>query len=402
MATISKRQKDGKVVSYKFRVFFGNTEDGKQIVKYKQWKPPIGLTPSKAEKAAERAAAAWEKEERIKYQQDVKDPQKAKEREIEQCRTDFADFVYNTWFPICINDGAHKATTITFYTQIAEKITDYFKGAALQRITSLDIKKYIIYLQTEFINARGRHASPKTVRDYYCFLALVFKFAVQNDYIIKNPMEKVECPKLPRRKVDALTKDEARRFFELLPSCSLEFRCILYILITTGIRRGELCGLKWSDIDFNEGTISVKRNVTYTSISGLVVDTPKTAASIRTIPIVSKVAEQLKEYGKQSNPENNRDYYVFQGKEGPYIPRYPDFLADKVRRFMKKNGLPNMSPHDLRHTCATLLLSNGADIKSVQEILGHTDASTTLNFYVRADIQNMKNATEKLAAAFNL
>jgi site-specific recombinase XerD len=69
---------------------------------------------------------------------------------------------------------------------------------------------------------------------------------------------------------------------------------------------------------------------------------------------------------------------------------------------MKVNGLPDMSPHDLRHSCATLLLSSGADVKSVQEILGHTNASTTLNFYVKADINQMQAATNKLAAAFGL
>ena len=82
----------------------------------------------------------------------------------------------------------------------------------------------------------------------------------------------------------------------------------------------------------------------------------------------------------------------------PFDPHHPDFATDHLKKFMKKIGLPDMSPHDLRHTGASLLLQSGADIKSVQDILGHADASTTLNFYVKSDMNNMRTATEN---AFN-
>ena len=85
-----------------------------------------------------------------------------------------------------------------------------------------------------------------------------------------------------------------------------------------------------------------------------------------------------------------------------FVPRNPDAVTRRVKRFMKNSGLPDMSPHDLRHSCATLLLSSGADIKSVQEILGHANASTTLNFYVKSDFKQMQSASAKFAAAFNL
>ena len=85
-----------------------------------------------------------------------------------------------------------------------------------------------------------------------------------------------------------------------------------------------------------------------------------------------------------------------------YFPKDPNAVTRRVKRFMKNSGLPDLSPHDLRHSCATLLLSQGADIKSVQEILGHSDASTTLNFYVKSNIQQMRSATDKLSTAFNL
>ena len=97
-----------------------------------------------------------------------------------------------------------------------------------------------------------------------------------------------------------------------------------------------------------------------------------------------------------------KEAYLFPGVASVFEPRDPNSITRRLKRFMKQHSLPDLSPHDLRHSCATLLLANGADIKSVQEILGHADASTTLNFYVKSDLQQMKTATDKFASAFNL
>ena len=108
--------------------------------------------------------------------------------------------------------------------------------------------------------------------DTRCLLytSLVFGFAEEQELITKNPMDKVECPKLQKKKVDALTQEQAQQFFSLLPSVPLDFRCMLYLFITTGLRRGELLGLQWGDIDFDNLTIEIKRNVTYTKRNGIV------------------------------------------------------------------------------------------------------------------------------------
>lgn len=400
MASITPKKKNGKVISYKFKACVGRDEFGKQIFRCSTWKVPEGLIPSRVEKVAHKAAAEWERQARDEYQKDVDNPERIKERHAAKSRTDFADFVRNIWFPICICDGEHKPTTVAFNKNIANIITGYFRGKAIQTITGTDIQKYLIYLRTEYHSALGKPLAPKSIRHHYATLANIFSFAIKQEIILKNPMDTVDCPKTPKKKVDAFTEEQARRFFSYLDDCPLDFRCMLNLLITTGIRCGELMGLQWGDIDFEHHILSINRSVTYTPASGIVVSTPKTDCSFRQIPMIPSVASLLLEF--RNGTQWSKQDYLFPKEGDPSLARDPNSVTRRVKRFMRLHNLPDMSPHDLRHSCATLLLSNGADIKSVQEILGHSNASTTLNFYVRSDLQQMKSATDKFANAFGL
>ena len=402
MATVIENKKNGKTVSFKFRAYLGRNEIGKQINKYTTWFAPDGLTPAKALKAAEQAAEEWETKIKEEYERDVLDPIRVREREINEGKTPFTVFINDIWFPIAICDGEHKATTVEFYRNICKLSETYFKDRVIQKITSRDLQLFLNYLRTTYKTANGNRLSQKTIRHHYRYLTSVFSFAYKQEFITTNPMDKVDCPKLPKKKVDALTQEQAEQFFSVIQKCSLDFKCMLFLMATTGVRRGELLGLQWRDIDFDKLTVDIKRNVTYTPQSGTIVDTPKTECSIRTIPLIPSVATMLKEYKAEKQRNFKSKDFVFPSDKGNSIPRDPNSFTCRVKRFMKANNLPDLSPHDLRHSCATLLLSNGADIKSVQSILGHTDASTTLNFYVRSDLQNMKNATDKLSSAFGI
>ena len=144
--------------------------------------------PCREEKMAQKAAAEWERQARDEYQKDLQNPERIKERQAAKDRTEFADFVHNTWFPICICNGEHKPTTVAFNKHISNVIADYFRGKAIQTISGTDIQKYLIHLRTTYKTTQGKPLAPKTIRHHYATLANVFSFAVKQEIITKNPI----------------------------------------------------------------------------------------------------------------------------------------------------------------------------------------------------------------------
>lgn len=347
MATITPKEKDGKIIAFKFRTCVGRDENGRQVSRTTTWQVPENLSMVRLEKAAQRAAADWEKQARAEYEKDLYDPERIKAREVDRTKTDFVRFVLEEWYPICIDNGERKPKTVSFYHDTTKNIVAHFQGQIVQKISAPAIQKFLIYLRTE------KNFAPQNVHHHYRTLNMIFAYAVRQELIVKNPMDKVDRPKLARKRVDALTQEEAAAFFAALQEQPLDFRCLLHLLITTGIRRGECIGLKWGDLDEKCGTITIQRNVVYTPQSGVVVGTPKTAASVRVIPIMQSTLSMLlilKVRRKRENPGTIlADSFIFPGEAGIFEARDPNAVTRRVKRFMKAHGLPDLSPHDLRH-----------------------------------------------------
>ncbi|MCC8122829.1 MAG: site-specific integrase [Oscillospiraceae bacterium] len=400
MASISENVKDGKVVSYKFKACLGREKNSKQIFKCITWYPPENLTLAKIPKAAKVEADIWEREARQAFIQEQK------MAEYQRTHYTFSGFVNDVWFPLCVRDGSHRASTIAFYGYALKIILPYFDDVFLHEITGIKVNEYLNWLRTKYRTKQGKPLAEKTIRHHYGLLSVIFNYAELQEIITKNPIKRVERPKVTKKPVDALDEEEAAAFLKAVEGCNLDFRCLLQTFITTGLRRSECLGLQWRDIDLDNLIIHVERSATYTKESGIVVAAPKTATSVRTVPIMASMAtllKQLRQQAERQYPDAILDCaFVFGSPADIFAPRDPNAVTRHLNRFIKANGLPNVSPHDLRHTCASLLLSSGANIKSVQEILGHADASTTLNYYVKTDIKQMRTATDKFAAAFNL
>ena len=385
MATIdTRRNKQGEITGYRLRACMGRDEMYRQIWRTTTIPRPEGLTPAKEKKEVQNIADEWEKRQRKEYERT--------HAKTDKDNITFADFVTNHWWTDYVEDGEHKPSTISFFHYMSNDILEYFgPRKKLKQIDTEGIKRYIKYLRTEARTKAGDPYSASTIQHHYKTLVNILDYARRMHYIQNNPcddlIEKDKPHKAKGKTIDFLDPKQARRFIACLEDEPLFWEAFMNVLITTGLRRGEALGLRWMDINPDELTLTVERNVTIdrNSPEKYRVGTTKSGES-RVVPISARVCGllmQLKqEYEEQLKVKMHPSMYIFCRLSDPKKPIYPTEPTRWLRNFVKKHDLPNISPHDLRHTAATLALESKSTLKDVQVLLGHADPSTTMAFYI--------------------
>ena len=245
-------------------------------------------------------------------------------------------------------------------------------------------------------NKFGRTLKHGSILKLYTILNLIFKMAYMDDTIDRNPMDKVQRPKPTKaegkgHEIQAYTGDELKHIIDCLENEPLKWRLFIQLLIYTGCRRGEALGLTWQNVDFKENTITIEKNLCYSPKKGVYVDTPKNGKS-RTIYVDPAIMKLMKEY-RADQKLVTLDGYVFT-QDDTTDPMHPDSPTRYFQRFGKRYGIEDFHPHKLRHSFASVAITNGADIASVSETLGHSDKAVTLNMYTHADAESKKRAVE--------
>ena len=273
--------------------------------------------------------------------------------------------------------------------------------------------KYHNVISNNIIPLLGKYRINKITQDvldnyfqssYFCYLSLSTQNTIY--YIIKSSINNKKISfekytiKKPKCKINYLTNKEEKILIDyILNNINLNNLGIL-ICLYTGIRIGEVCSLKWGDIDFVNNTISINRtsqrisNVSDREISKtkIIVTTPKSINSIRTIPIGISVIDILKSYC------SNKDCYILTGTNNPKDTRV---YEKHFERLLIKCNLRKINFHSLRHTFATRCIESGIDIKSLSEILGHSNYSVTLNIYVHSSIDQKRRSIDKMVEFVN-
>lgn len=383
MANISARKgKDGSVVSYRFRTCVGRDEQYRQIWRTCTIKRPEGLTPAKERREVERLADAWEQEQQESFERNGSAQDKSK--------ITLAEFVRAHWWLDHVLDGTHTPSSIAFYRNMSDDIVAYFgESKKLRAIDAEAVKCYIKYLNTEALTRSGKPYSAATITRHYQTLRNIINYALRFGYLKDDPCRYLSVKDKPRKEtkqIDFLAPKDAQRFLAALESEPLFWRCFMNVLITCGLRRGEANGLQWGDIDGDTFTLNVARNVTIDKNSPDKIHIGETKGKeSRTVPLSPRVYAMLMTFKHEQEEKYNGKLlpsaYIFCSTVNPYAPQYPTVPTRWQARFVKRHNLPNVSPHDLRHTAATLALEGGADLKQVQQLLGHKDPATTMRFY---------------------
>lgn len=228
---------------------------------------------------------------------------------------------------------------------------------------------------------------PKTVRTYISALSAVLSKAVDWGYIERNPVERVDLPSIAGHRAPYLDEPEVRRLLQILQDEPIRWRALVTFDLLSGLRRGELTGLFWSDIDFDAYTLTVRRTANYIPGRGLYLDTPKTITSERMLKLSASAILLLKEYKAWQDHQKELlgdawegiDDRVFTTDSGR--PLAPDSVSQHFRAFIKRTGLQHITIHSLRHTYASLMISDGTPLVIVANQLGHAQTSTTSNIY---------------------
>ena len=445
MATITKRGN-----AYRITVSLGYSLDGKQLRRTMTWVPPEGMTAKQIQKEANRQAVLFEEKCRTGQ---VLDGSIRFADFAEQWFTNYAEKQlrprtvgrYRELMPR-INaaighirlDRLQPHHLMQFYSNleeagIREDGKQRFKGDLRQMLRARSITKTAFAEQAgvspavlasitqgknisaesakRVSDALGEPAdalfeptgndkglSAKTILHHHRLISSILSTAVKWQVIFSNPCERVDPPKVENKEAVYLDEEQTAQLLEALEGESLQHQVIVKLLLYTGMRRGELCGLEWDDIDFDSSTIRVQRSSLYMSGVGVFTDETKNESSQRVMKVSDEAIEMLRVFRSAQRKERLRlgDQWQDSGRiftTWNGAPIRPDTITGWFHKFIAKSGLPPIHVHSLRHTNASLLIAAGTNLQTVAKRLGHANTTTTSKIYSHA----IKSADEAAA-----
>lgn len=459
MANIKKHISKSGRVTYYIRAFDGYDSKGEQIVRSMTWKPPENLTTKQIEKELQRQIIIFEESVKkgtcfdsntrfaeyaeiwlennkppilapktyIRYQSLLKNINAAiGEIKLVKLQSHHLQEFYNNLRENGIKKVGSYAIGIDLRKIMQEKNISRKElaetaGISVSTITAACKLNNHISIESAEKIAQGLDMpltkvfqvqnetgglSSKTILHHHRLISAILAQATRDRIVPFNVADRnyMKAPKLDHTEAAFLDDEQIKHVLELLNNEPIKWKTAMYLLIFSGMRRGELMGLEWSDIDFENRVIHIKRTSQYVQHMGIITKSPKNETSYRTVKLSEFMFDLIREYqqywlklrsdmldrwchfitikladGSTKTVRNDRLFI----KENS-TPMNPDSITDWTSNFVKRNKLPHFSPHSLRHTHATLLIAEGVSIPTVSRRLGHSSIATTSKIYVHA------------------
>lgn len=452
MASIKKIE--GKTgTSYKITVTKGRDSSGKQIRHFKTWTPDRPMTPRQMEKEVQRVALEFEREIELGFQSDNRQTFEQYARYViglkeQQGQAKSSIAIYQKFLKMASPIIGH----IKLSEMRPQHINDLYKKVGLAGVCvygtlepKVDLtvlmeevagdrksfaRKCGMYSQTIYrvcsgksVNkekaeriaqeigkpckdlfkpvCRKKDLSPTTIRRMHSFLSVVFSQAEKEMLIPYNPVARATPPAAADHEPEYFQPDTLAQILEALESEDIKHRTMVQLLAVTGCRRGEIAALKWEKIDIVNRQIKIDRSLSYHSGVGTY-EGPTKTRNTRFVTIPAETVSLLRQYKAWQAEQRlmmgdqwNDTGYVFTRDNG--LPDDPRHIANWLRKFSKRHGLPHINPHAFRHTAASILISEGVDIVTVSKMLGHANPTTTANVYSHIIEESKRKATECIA-----
>ena len=385
MATIRKRGN-----SYQIRVSCGYDVNGNQVVQTMSWKPADNMSERQIQKELQRQAILFEDKcmkgqvtANIKFQE-------------------FAEQWFEEYAKLNLRN-----TSFERMRQLTTRVYPAIGHLRLDKITSRHIQQFINDLALNGKSLKnGKPLSRKTAVHHLSFISDVFSYAVKMEMLTDNPCSRVSVPKGEKKEKEIYTIEEVEKLFQLLETAPLKYRTFFTLAVYSGFRRGEMLGLEWKDIDWENSVISVRRTSNYTASKGIYTDTTKTKKSQRSLKFPPCVMDMLREYKAQQDEEREKigskwvdyDRLFVKWNGEPMNNNTPYFW---LKEFCTANDFPFRDIHSLRHFYASALINKGVDAAAVSGALGHSTITTTTSIYCHVFNQAQARAGEAIASVLD-
>ena len=390
MASIRKRGEN----SYLIVVSRGYDYEGNRLKSaQKTVHPPMELKPKQREK--------WLQEQAVLFEREVHHTPEPVNKSIT-----LAKYI-DHW----LAEVAPKKLAKTTYSRDQQDVRRILPALGHYKLT--DLRKEVIRDFYEEMRKTpkltdGKPLAEKSVEGIHNTLCSILSDAVEEGYLLHNPAWKMYKPQGEKKECPVADEELVQKLIAALEGQSLKYETYFKLVLATGMRRGEACGLRWSDINWKRRSIHVQRNVVKLSHEPIFVKPPKTASGDRLVYVSKEMAKLLKSWKQQCAWERQQagetlqeDDYLFRQPSGD--PMVPTTFTFRFKKILRQNGLPeNLNVHSLRHTNASLLIAQGVDVRTVASLLGHSQASTTLDIYAHVFDKKKREAQEKLGEVMGL